>query len=266
MPIHYDLKVFEKYVEKYAKEEVSTGQIVFYGPSYFTRWGSDWGHRPLREDLLGASGAPCCINRGFGGSCPEHQLYYYNTFVKPLAPKVLVYGSWGNIRYLGYTNEEAIELAERVVAYAAEKGVKACFENVEFPQFELRALFDHLRSKGYPSLGWTWDVGHAHCYPAPDFDVAEHFGDLLVGTHMHDNFGQADPHVITWNDDSHVLPFDGTVDFRRVGASLKRCRYTGTITLETGRKPMIPWYRDMKIDEFLHMAHERAMHIAAWCE
>ena len=155
---------------------------------------------------------------------------------------------------------------ERVVAYAAEKGVGACFENVEFPQFELRALFDYLRPKGYPSLGWTWDAGHAHCYPAPDFDVVDHFGDLLVGTHMHDNFGQSDPHVITWNDDNHVLPFDGTIDFRRVGRDLKKCGYAGTVTLETGRKPMIPWYREMKIDEFLHMAHERATRIAAWCE
>ena len=155
---------------------------------------------------------------------------------------------------------------ERVVAYAAEKGVKACFENVEFPQFELQSLLEHMRHKGYPSLGWTWDVGHEHCYPAPGFDVAEQFGDLLVGTHMHDNFGQSDPHVITWNDDSHILPFDGTVDFRRVGQALKRCGYRGTVTLETGRKPSIPWYRDMGIDEFLYMAHERAMHIAAWCE
>jgi hypothetical protein len=126
MPIHTDLKVFEKYATEYEREKMPMGQIVFYGPSYFKRWCEKWGHRPLREDLLGVSGAPCCINRGVGGSCPEHQLYYYDRIVRPLAPKVLVYGSWGNIGYLGYTNEEAIELAERVVAYA-----RADFPNIK---------------------------------------------------------------------------------------------------------------------------------------
>lgn len=109
-------------------------------------------------------------------------------------------------------------------------------------------------------------MGHEHCYPAEGFDLPGTLGDLLVGTHMHDNFGQSDPHVITWNDDNHILPFDGTVDFRRIGQMLKKCGYAGTITLETGRKPMIPWYRDLTIEDFLAMAHERAICVAAWCE
>lgn len=154
----------------------------------------------------------------------------------------------------------------RVVEYAGERGVKACFENVEFPQFELKGLLENLCARGYTSLGWTWDVGHEHCYSAPDFDLTAHFGEMLTGTHVHDNFGQSDPHVVTWNDDSHILPFDGTIDFRRVGRELKKCGYAGTITLETGRKPMVPWYRDMKIDEFLAVAHERAVRIALWYE
>ena len=125
MPVRVGLQVIEQWkssmeaqVLAYEKEPVVTGQIVFYGPSNFTRWSERFENPNLRESLLGASGKPCCINRGVGGSCPEHQLYYYDRIVRPLAPKVLVYGSWGNIGYLGYTNEEAIALAERVVAYA----------------------------------------------------------------------------------------------------------------------------------------------------
>ena len=38
--------------------------------------------------------------------------------VRPLAPSVLVYGSWGNSDAFGYSNEEAFELAQRVVTYA----------------------------------------------------------------------------------------------------------------------------------------------------
>jgi sugar phosphate isomerase/epimerase len=153
----------------------------------------------------------------------------------------------------------------RVVDHAGECGVKACFENVEFPQFEMKRLMDTFRAEGHEALGFTWDIGHEHCYPAPDFDVAEEFGDLLVGTHIHDNFGQANPHVITWNDDAHILPFDGTVDFRKVARSLKKCGYQGTLTVETGRKvEIVPWYRDLPIDAYFAMIHEKLERIAMW--
>lgn len=158
-----------------------------------------------------------------------------------------------------------IDRFRRVVEYAAECGVKACFENVEFPQFELKSLLTTLRADGFPSLGFTWDVGHAACYPG-GVDIAEEFGDLLVGTHIHDNWGQSDPRVITWNDDSHLLPFDGTVDFRKFGNDIKKCRYSGTLTLEVGKNPNIPWYRVNSLEEYLKMAHERAEHIAMLCE
>ena len=108
----------ENAVRKYEAETVEPGQIVFYGPSYYTRWGEKWGHRPLREDLVGKSGKGCCVNRGFGSSCPEHQLYYYSRMVRPLAPSVLVYAFDANGSNFGYSLEESWELAQRVVAWA----------------------------------------------------------------------------------------------------------------------------------------------------
>ena len=107
----------EKEVVRYEEENAPKGQIVFYGPSNFTRWGEKFGMKPLREVLLGKSGEPCCINRGFGSSCPEHQLYYYPRMVRPLEPKVLVYSSHGNSASFGYSDEEAFELAQRVIIY-----------------------------------------------------------------------------------------------------------------------------------------------------
>ncbi|MBQ8339370.1 MAG: hypothetical protein IJY16_02875 [Clostridia bacterium] len=118
---HIDLwnESLEKQVQKYEEEQVEPGQIVFYGPSNFTRWSTKWEHRPLREEIVGASGKPCCINRGFGSSCAEHQLYYYSRMVRPLKPRVLVYSAnYGNGRAFGYTKEENWELAQRVLVYA----------------------------------------------------------------------------------------------------------------------------------------------------
>lgn len=124
MPIKVGLKhieiwndSMEKAVCQYEQEAIHKGEIVFYGPSYFTRWCEKFGNTPMREVILGKSGKPCAINRGFGSSCPEHQLYYYPRMIRPLEPKVLVYGSWGNGRDFGYSDEESWELAQRVIGY-----------------------------------------------------------------------------------------------------------------------------------------------------
>jgi len=108
----------ESRIFKYEKEECKKGQIVFYGPSYFTRWSEDFGNKPLSEVLLGKSGNSCVINRGFGSSSAEHQLYYYPRVIRPLEPKVLVYSFFANGGAFGYSAEESWELAQRVICYA----------------------------------------------------------------------------------------------------------------------------------------------------
>lgn len=108
----------EEAIVAYEKEETEKGQIVFYGPSYFTRWSTRFGMKPMREVLLGKSGKPCVINRGFGSSSAEHQLYYYPRAVRPLEPSVLVYSFQANGPSFGYSAEESWELAQRVIAYA----------------------------------------------------------------------------------------------------------------------------------------------------
>lgn len=128
MSVKVGLKFIDKWNEsmedavlRYEKEPIVKGQIVFYGPSNFTRWSAKRGMTPLAEALLGASGKQCCINRGFGSTCPEHHLYYYSRMVKPLEPKVLVYApGLGNGLSFGYTAQEQLFLAQRVMTYAKE--------------------------------------------------------------------------------------------------------------------------------------------------
>ena len=125
MPVKVGLKYIDIWKESledqvvaYEKEDVEKGQIVFYGPSRFTRWSKKFGMIPMRDVLLGKSGKPCVVNRGFGSSSSEHQLYYYPRMIRPLEPKVLVYSSDGNGASFGYTDDEIWEIAQRVIAYA----------------------------------------------------------------------------------------------------------------------------------------------------
>ena len=109
----------EDQVIAYEQEPIRPGEIVFYGSSKFKRWRNENYKNPnLREAIVGKSGAPCCIGRGFGSSCSEHQLYYYHRMVRPLKPKVLVYCCHGNHDMYGYSLKECWELGQRVIAYA----------------------------------------------------------------------------------------------------------------------------------------------------
>ena len=108
----------DEVITELENQPANKGEIVFYGPSNFTRWGNErFGITvKLRDELLGKSGKGCAINRGFGSSCAEHQLYYYPRVIRPLEPKVLVYSPWGNQGE--YSDEETWEIAQRVIAYA----------------------------------------------------------------------------------------------------------------------------------------------------
>ena len=125
MPVKVGLKYIEVWGESmedqvlaYEKEPIEKGKIVFYGPSNFTRWSAKYGMKPMADTLLGKSGEKCVINRGFGSTCSEHQLYYYSRLIRPLEPRVLVYHSHGNSASFGYSLEEEWELAQRVIIWA----------------------------------------------------------------------------------------------------------------------------------------------------
>ena len=111
----------EKEVARYEAEPIKKGGIVFYGDSDFTRWSERFGVTDMSEVLRGKSGARCAINRGFGSSSPEHQLYYYPRMVRPLEPSVLVISAgFGNGASFGYTADEMLFLLLRRVAYARD--------------------------------------------------------------------------------------------------------------------------------------------------
>ena len=129
-------------------------------------------------------------------------------------------------------NGIGIERFARILAEAERCGVKVAIENVEGIEY-LLMIRDELSS--FSSLGFCWDTGHEMCYNA-SADVPAMFEGRLIYTHINDNLRQTDPNVVTWLDDSHLMPFDGLADWQGIADRLDRENYTGIMTYELTSK------------------------------
>jgi sugar phosphate isomerase/epimerase len=73
-----------------------------------------------------------------------------------------------------------------------------------------------------PAVGICLDFGHAHM----DGDVVEAIetvSEHVVTTHVHDNRGRTD---------DHLVPFDGTIDWPASLTAVQKVGYEGTLLLE----------------------------------
>ena len=120
-------------------------------------------------------------------------------------------------------------------------------------------------------VGFCWDTGHNNCY-TPDIDMMALYGDRLICTHINDNLGIVEhPPAITWHDDVHYMPFDGTVDWNAAAARIRAAGYSGTLTLELTSKKKVPQnpdtrYERMSFEEFVRESYAAAERFAAMCD
>lgn len=95
------------------------------------------------------------------------------------------------------------------IAECAEKyGVTLALEN-SVSRDHLYYVLDNIKS---PYVGHCFDSGHRNAF-AHDTDFLAKYGDRLVATHMQDNDGAHD---------LHLMPFDGTVNWDAVAAELAK--------------------------------------------
>ncbi len=133
----------------------------------------------------------------------------------------------------------------RLVEYAASKKVKIAFEN----QRKLANLAWAMETFDESVAGFCWDCGHEGCF-TPGRQYMPLFGNRLICVHLHDNFG-------VYNQDSHLLPFDGTLDFEKVAAQLGQFPFEGTLMLEVMTENS-DIYSDISPIEFLERAAKAA--------
>lgn len=136
-------------------------------------------------------------------------------------------------------NQVGLKRLQKIVDYAKSLDIKVAFENTRFKGY-IDYVIENIKND---NVGICFDAGHYHVHFDDDFDFAK-FKDRIFAVHLHDN---------DKSDDLHLIPFDGTNDWKKIIKELKRCNYNGPITME-------PCYRyeylEMGIDNFYKKGYE----------
>lgn len=131
---------------------------------------------------------------------------------------------------------------KKMVDYAIRKNVRIAFEN----QRKLANLAWAMETfEDTDMVGFCWDCGHESCF-TPGREYMPLFGKRLFCTHIHDNEGK-------YNKDSHLIPFDGTINFERVAEHIRNSGYQGPLTLEVIARNS-NHYDDLTPDEYMERA------------
>ena len=139
-----------------------------------------------------------------------------------------------------------ISRLQKIADYAKSLGIRIAFENTKIKNY-LEYVFDHIKND---NIGVCFDIGHCHCHFEGDFDF-ERFKGKIFAVHLHDNHGRVEDEKLR---DEHLLPFDGTIDWKYYVKQLADAGYKGSVTLESHNA----YYKDLSLDEFYKNAIEKA--------
>ena len=146
----------------------------------------------------------------------------------------------------GPVRDKMVEQGRRSVAelvdHAAQCHVKLALENGQRDAYD-QVLADLLTEFDVPHVGLCYDSGHENVRGAC-FGLLEQFGHRLFALHVHDNAGA----------DTHVLPGEGTIDWKEFRRVLHGLDFAGDLLIEAGT-------RNSKFQDpvaFLKEAWERA--------
>lgn len=156
------------------------------------------------------------------------------------------------------TTALGLERFRRLIDFAASKGVKVCFENLEYPEV-LGVVMDEFSGDG---VGFCYDTGHeATCTPGMRFLPL--FGDRLCCTHLHDNYGASYSKVPILHGDCHMLPFDAAIDFTRVMRDIRAANYTGALMIEASIRADLGTYGGFTARRYYERAYAAITRLAA---
>lgn len=134
--------------------------------------------------------------------------------------------------------ETGMNRLKPVIKHAKQKEVKIAFENINSEAYLLQTL--HYFQEEH--VGFCYDCGHEFCH-TPGTHYLPAVKNRLFCTHLHDNDGTCD---------QHLIPFDGRIDFEKVCQELLSIEYCGNLTLEL---TYYPYQDSMTKQEFLQKSY-----------
>jgi len=144
--------------------------------------------------------------------------------------------------------ELGLKRITKIIEVAENKDIKLAFENLDTLE-HLDAIFERFSSS---YVGFCYDSGHEN-WSHPDKDCLAMYGDRLFALHINDNFGDGD---------THVLPFDGTINWEEKMQKLKKCKEVDYFTLEVDwnrnhEKCVI--YHNLSAKDYLELAYKKTV-------
>jgi L-ribulose-5-phosphate 3-epimerase len=117
-----------------------------------------------------------------------------------------------------------LKSVESMVSYAGKKDIKLAAENL-FRNESTSILETCFASFSPDDLGFCYDSSHDNITPDSSLgELLSRHSNRLLTTHFSDNMGKQD---------DHMIPYMGSIDFRKVAGSFPLDTYKGNLLLET---------------------------------
>ncbi|HHV60079.1 MAG TPA: sugar phosphate isomerase/epimerase [Clostridiaceae bacterium] len=143
--------------------------------------------------------------------------------------------------------KKAIEFYTPFIEAALKENVGIAFENTTTGnkcviRYMLTAweLADFIDTVNAPNVGACWDFGHANIIYKDQREALRTLGKRLKATHVHDNFGTTD---------AHMIPFTGNIQWRPIMETLTEIGYDRAFTFEVSTNRNKP--------DFIQMLHAK---------
>lgn len=165
--------------------------------------------------------------------------------------------------------EDNMEYFKPHLELAAKHGIKIAIENLfdindkdkgtRVPAYladpeDLIDLVDSLHDS-YDNVGIIWDFGHANLMSWDQPEALRMMGSRLIATHVQDNYGILD---------DHLLPYLGTIEWEPIMKTLKEIGYEGAFAYETHR--MTNRLPDPVVDAMMKYSFELGQYLLSLAE
>ena len=126
--------------------------------------------------------------------------------------KGIVHVTWGKSVIPDDPSDIGFARYTKIGETAAKYGFTVAVENSIFPE-HFYSVLDRFTG---PEFGHCFDCGHWNAF-LHDYKIIEKYSDRLVATHIHDNDGERD---------LHMLPFDGSADWDDIAAKFAGAEFS----------------------------------------